>query len=365
MSHYDTIRTEMERLGLDGFMITGEWNRRYVSGFTGSNGAVLITRDHAEFITDYRYFEQAGQQTGLEVVLHAEHTGHKQKIYDEVTREVEKHGLRRVGFEQQHVSFGNYERLKGQTDAELVPTYDLIENIRMIKTPEEIEKLRIASRITDDAYEHILGFIRPGQKETDVADELVRFIKEQGGHSVGFYPIVASGIRSSMPHGRASDKMIGQGEMITIDFGANFEGYWSDISRTVSVGEPSSEMLEIQDVVLRSFLNCRSQIKPGMTDSEVDEKMREVLIESGFNERSGTGTGHGIGLEVHEKPLFSVDSEKVLQPNMVITIEPGIYLPGVGGARVEDVLLITEDGCEVLTPSTKELVVLDVAGALK
>ncbi|MET3576854.1 Xaa-Pro peptidase family protein [Bhargavaea ullalensis] len=365
MGHYETIRTEMDRLGLDGMIITGEWNRRYVSGFTGSNGVVLVTRDKAEFITDYRYFEQAGEQTGLEVVLHAEHTGHKQKIYDEVAREIEKHGLKRVGFEQQHVSVGNFDRLKGQTGAELVPTYDLIENIRMIKTPEEIEKLRVASKITDEAFEHILGFIRPGQKETDVADELVRFIKEQGGHSVGFYPIVASGVRSSMPHGRASDKVIEDGDMITIDFGANYEGYWSDISRVVAVGQPDEKMLEIQDVVLRSFMNCRSQIKPGMTDTEVDAKMREVLIESGYNERSGTGTGHGIGLEVHEKPLFSVDTEKVLQPGMVITIEPGIYLPGVGGARVEDVLLITEDGCEVLTPSTKELVILEGSPAGK
>ncbi len=146
--------------------------------------------------------------------------------------------------------------------------------------------------------------------------------------------------------------------MITIDFGTNYNGYWSDISRVVSIGEPSEKMQEVQQVVLRAFTNCARNIKAGLTDREVDKYMRDVLIETGFNEFSGTGTGHGIGLEVHEKPLFSVDSEKILLPGMVVTIEPGIYLQNVGGARIEDMLLITEDGCEVLSPSTKELIIL-------
>lgn len=363
MTTIQLIREELKKQGLDGLVINGEWNRRYVTGFTGSHGLVLITQETAEMIVDYRYYEQAAQQTGLPVILHAEHTGHKQKIFDEAAREITKHGLKRVGFEQQHLSYGNYEWLKGGVTAELVPTFDLVENIRMTKRPDELEKMRIASKITDDAFTHILGYIRPGQKEQEVADELVRFIESRGGHAIGFYPIVASGIRSSLPHGRASDKIIEKGEMITIDFGANYDGYWADISRTVSIGEPDAQMREIQEVVYRSFMDCFRNIRPGIKDSDVDALMRKALIESGYNDRSGTGTGHGIGLEVHEKPLFSVDTEKTLEPGMVITIEPGIYLPGIGGARVEDVLLVTEEGCETLTPSTKELVVIEVVEA--
>lgn len=170
--------------------------------------------------------------------------------------------------------------------------------------------------------------------------------------------MVVSGSRSSMPHGRASDKIIEKGDMITIDFGAKYQGYWADISRVVSIGEPAPKLRKLHETVLDSFENCVAKLRPGLSDQEVDYLMRENIIKQGYNEQSGTGTGHGIGLEVHEVPLFSVLKDKVLEENMVITVEPGIYLKGLAGARVEDVILITENGREVLTPSTKELVIL-------
>ena len=349
---------QFDELNIDGLMVTGEWNRRYLSNFTGSNGVLLISKTGIRLITDYRYFEQAGSQSDFDIVLHAEHTGHKHKIYDEVAKQVKDMKITKLGFEQQHVNFGNYMKLKDLIKIEMVPTNDLVENLRMVKTPEEIEKIRYSSKITDQAYLHILKFIKPGMTELAVSEELESFISESGGATSTFSPIVASGVRGSYPHGRASDKIIEQGDMITIDFGTNYKGYWSDISRVVSIGEPAEKLKEIHQVILTSFTNCVENIKPGMTDQEVDKLMRDHLIETGFNEYSGTGTGHGIGLEVHEKPLFSVDSEKVLKPGMTITIEPGIYLPGIGGARIEDMLLVTEDGCEVLSPSTKELVIL-------
>ncbi|MCG7346146.1 Xaa-Pro peptidase family protein [Sporosarcina sp. ACRSL] len=358
MNRLEKLRKLMDELQIDGMMINGDWNRRYISGFTGSNGVVLITDSDARLITDYRYFEQASIQTNMAVVLHAEHTGHKHKIYDEVAKQVKDMGIKRLGFEQQHLHFGNHSKLEGLVDAELIPTYDMVENLRMIKSPEEIENIRISSEITDNAFLHVLDIIRPGLTELEVARELETFIKKNGGNTSTFSPIVASGSRASLPHGRATDKVLEKGDMITIDFGTNYNGYWSDISRVVSLGEPNEQLKEVHQAVLRSFKNCTNHLKPGLTDQEVDNYMRDILIETGFNELSGTGTGHGIGLEVHEKPLFSIDSEKILLPNMVITIEPGVYLKGVGGARVEDMLLITEEGYEVLSPSTKELVVL-------
>ena len=358
MNRLVKLQQQFDELSIDGLMINGDWNRRYVTGFTGSNGIVLITKNDVTLITDYRYFEQAKSQTGLSVVLHAEHTGHKHKIYDEAAKQIKKMGIKRLGFEQQHLSFGNYAKLDGLIDCEMIPTYDVVENLRMVKSLEEIENIRTSSKITDDAFVHILDFIRPGLTELKVAGELESFIKKNGGITSTFSPIVASGKRASVPHGRASDKVIEKGDMITIDFGTNYNGYWSDISRVVAMGEPNEKMMEVQQVVLRAFTNCATNLKSGLTDREVDKYMRDVLIEADYNQFSGTGTGHGIGLEVHEKPLFSVDSEKILLPGMVITIEPGIYLPEIGGARIEDMLLVTEEGCEVLSPSSKELVIL-------
>ncbi|TMN21443.1 aminopeptidase P family protein [Lentibacillus cibarius] len=358
MSNIRRTQSKLNTEEFDGLMITGAWNRRYLSGFTGSNGVLLITKNEKILITDYRYVEQAKIQTDFDVILHAEHTGHKDKIFTEVAKQVNALGINRLGFEQQHLNYGAYCKVKELMHTELIPTFDLIEDLRMIKSEAELTKLKTASHITDQAYLHILEYIHPGMTEMDVSEELQSFIKKNGGTTTGFPPIVASGVRSSMPHGRASDKKIEKGEMITIDFGANYQSYWADISRTVSLGEPDSKIKEIQEIVLKSFKNCVRNIKAGISDQDVDWLMRKHLMKTGYNEQSGTGTGHGIGLEVHEKPLFSVMKEKELKAGMTVTVEPGIYIPDLGGARVEDVLLITEGGCEVLTPSTKELVII-------
>lgn len=359
MGKINRLREKFHELGIDGMMVIHPVNRLYMSGFTGSNGVLLITETEAKLITDYRYVEQAQNQSeDYEIVLHAGHTGHKGKIFEEVVVQVKEMKISKLGFEQEHLSYGLFSRNQPLLTAELIPTKDVIENLRMIKTADEIKKLRVAAEITDKAYVHILNYVRASVSELDVAEELEAFIKKHGCTSTSFSPIVASGYRASLPHGRASDKIIEKGDMITIDFGANYEGYWADISRVVSVGEPVPELRKIHDVVLNSFENCVAGLRPGLTDQEVDYLMRENIIKHGFNEQSGTGTGHGIGLEVHEAPLFSVLKDKVLEKDMVITVEPGIYLKGLGGVRVEDVILITENGREVLTPSTKELIIL-------
>jgi Xaa-Pro aminopeptidase len=353
------LRETFQELGVDGMMIIHPWNRLYLSGFTGSNGVILISETEAKLITDYRYIEQAQNQTeNFEIILHKGHTGHKGKIFEEVAVQINEMKIRNLGFEQEHLSYGLFSKNKPLLSAELIPTSEVVEKLRMIKSEDEIKKLRVAAEITDNAYLHILNYIKSGISELDVAEELKSFIKKHGCTTTSFSPIVASGYRAALPHGRASDKIIEKGDMITIDFGANYQGYWADISRVIAVGEPASELRKIHDVVLTSFENCVAGLRPGLTDQEVDLLMRENIIKYGYNECSGTGTGHGIGLEVHEAPLFSVVKDKILEANMVITVEPGIYLKGLGGARVEDVILINENGCEILTPSTKELVIL-------
>ncbi|WP_312474203.1 Xaa-Pro peptidase family protein [Neobacillus sp.] len=359
MERIRKLRERFHDLGVDGMMIINPWNRLYMSGFTGSNGVILISETEAKLITDYRYIEQAQNQTeDYDIVLHAGHTGHKGKIFEEVAVQVKEMKISKLGFEQEHLSFGLFSRNKDRLSKELIPTSGVVEKLRMIKSKDEIEKLRAAADVTDKAFLHVLNFVRSGISELDVAEELELFIRRHGCTTTGFSPIVVSGFRASLPHGRASEKVIEKGEMITIDFGANYQGYWADISRVIAVGEPAPELRKLHDIVLTSFETCVAGLRPGLTDQEVDALMRKNIIKHGFNDRSGTGTGHGIGLEVHEDPFFSVVKDKVLEENMVITVEPGIYLNGLGGARVEDVILITENGREVLTPSTKELVIL-------
>ncbi len=359
MMRLEKIRNRLGQLGIDGMMIVNPNSRRYLSGFTGSNGVLLITASEAKLITDYRYINQAKQQTeGFELVLHAGHTGHKGIIFDEVANQAAAMKLGTLGFEQEHMSVAFYRKCQQLFSAELIPVSGLVEELRAIKSSEEISYLKTAAEIADAAFLHVLDFVRAGRSELDVADELEQFIRQQGAVTSTFSPIVASGYRSALPHGRASEKIIEQGDLVTIDFGANYKGYWSDISRTIAVGEPGQQLREIHAIVLESFRRCVDGLRPGLTDQEVDALMRDVIKEHGYNEMSGTGTGHGIGLEVHEDPFFSVRQVMKLEPGMVITVEPGIYLPGIGGARVEDVILITDNGREVFTPSTKEMLVL-------
>ncbi|WP_066297229.1 M24 family metallopeptidase [Bacillus sp. FJAT-29937] len=359
MERIRRLRERFHDLDVDGMMIINPWNMIYMSGFTGSNGVILISETEAKLITDYRYFDQAHEQAvDYEIVLHAGHTGHKGRIYEEVAVQVKEMKISKLGFEQDHLTYGLFSKNKDNLSAELVPTSGVVEKLRRIKSKDEIEKLKFAAEVADKAFEHILTIARPGIRELDISDALTSVIKEHGCTNTAFPPTVASGYRGALPHGRASEKIIEKGDMITIDFGANYKGYWSDIARTIAVGEPAPELRKVHDVVLTSFRNCVAGIRPGLTDQEVDALMRENIIKNGYNDYSGPGTGHGIGIEIGEDPYFSVLKDKVLEENMVITVEPGIYLKGLGGARVEDVLLVTKDGCESFNPSTKELLIL-------
>ncbi|WP_066293661.1 M24 family metallopeptidase [Bacillus sp. FJAT-29937] len=353
MEKLQKLRSVLERLGIDGMLITSEFNRRYMTNFTGSAGVVLISGENAQFITDFRYIEQATAECeGYEIVKHAG------SIPDEVAEQAKKLGIKKLGFEQDHLTFSAYKSYEKAVEGELVPVSGEIEKLRLIKSEAEIKILKAAADIADAAYKHILEFIRAGITELDVSNELEFFMRKAGAASSSFDIIVASGYRSALPHGRASDKVIEKGDFVTLDFGAYYNGYISDITRTLAVGEPDAKLKEIYDIVLQAQLRGMNGIKPGMSGKEADALTRDYITEKGYGENFGHSTGHGIGLEVHEGPTLSFKSDIILEPGMVVTVEPGIYIPGLGGVRIEDDTVITKDHNESLTHSTKELIIL-------
>ncbi|REJ25389.1 MAG: Xaa-Pro dipeptidase [Bacillaceae bacterium] len=350
----EKVRSQMEQLNIDGMLITNEYNRRYLTGFTGTAGVALVAKEDACFITDFRYVEQSKKQ-----VKHFRIVQHSGSIFEEVAAQAKKMGITRLGFEQDHLSYSTYTSYKDVLKGiEFVPVSNIVEKLRLIKTDEEIKILKEAAEIVDAAFTHILHMIRPGVREIELANELEFFMRKKGAASSSFDTIVASGYRSALPHGVASEKPIEKGELVTFDFGAYYKGYCSDMTRTIAVGDPGDEMKEIYNIVLEAQKKGVREIKSGMTGREADAVTRTYIEDKGYGEYFGHSTGHGIGLEIHEGPTLSARSDTVLQPGMVVTVEPGIYLPGKGGVRIEDDILITEHGNEVLTHSKKELIIL-------
>ena len=342
------LRNEMKQREVEALLVTSPYNLRYITEFTGTAGLAIVTQQKAVFITDFRYTEQAGEQVKEFKVIQAE-----KNLMDEVVKTVKSMDIQTLAFEQDYMTYASATQYKEKLDCNLEPISNLIEKIRMVKTAEEVSVLKDAAKIADDAFEHICGFIRPGLTELEVSNELEFFMRQQGATSSSFDIIVASGLRSALPHGVATDKVIEQGDMITLDFGALYNGYISDITRTVAVGEPSEQLKEIYAIVLKAQELGVEKIGPGMSGIEADD-----IKSKGYGEAFGHSTGHGIGLEVHESPGLSFKSETILEPGMAVTVEPGIYLQGIGGVRIEDDILITESGNERLTHSTKELRIL-------
>lgn len=351
----DTLRGELEKIGADALITEKTENRFYLSGFTGSTGWVIVTQKEAFLVTDFRYVEQAQEQAPLFTIVNNE-----RKALEAIAALLKEKGVKRLAFESS-VSFSTHsEWSKNFETVELVPTSGLLEKIRMYKDESEMVIIREAVRIAEAAFQHIQGYIKPGARETDVALELEYFMRKQGASGSAFDMIVASGVRGALPHGRATEKVIQAGEMVTLDFGAAYQGYNSDITRTLSVGEPSPKMKEIYDIVLRAQIAGVAALKPGVTGKEADAATRDIIAAAGYGEAYGHSAGHGLGLEVHELPGLSSVSQSVLEPGMLVTMEPGIYVSGLGGVRIEDDVLITADGHEVLNKSTKELLILPV-----
>lgn len=335
---------------LDGFLVTGEKNIYYLTGFWGSAGTVFISRQRRIFVTDSRYILLAKQVvTDFEVVDSRDALG-------EIVKLLADEPLERIGFDPQ-VPYAYYQALKSVFAAyDLVAEPDFVETLRQIKDEKELAIIRQACQISDQAFIDALDFIKPGKTELEVANFLDFRMRELGASGVSFDTIVASGYRSAMPHGVASKKVIAKNESLTLDFGCVFEHYVSDMTRTVHIGQVTDEEREIYAVALRANSELIEQVRAGMTFKDYDGVPRSIIADAGYGANFTHGIGHGMGLDVHEIPFFR--GEGKLEVGMVVTDEPGIYLDGRYGVRIEDDLLITETGCEVLTHAPKELIVL-------
>ena len=353
MQRVKNVQDKLSKYNIDALLVTNMFNVRYLANFTGTTGLVVITKDEAYFVTDFRYTEQAAEEAkGFTIVKN------EGPIFEEVAKIVQEDKIENLGFEQENITYAVYNQINDIITCELVPVTGLVEKLREVKTEDEINIIKEAINITEKAYDYILGFVKPGKTEIEVANELDFYMRNEGATSVSFDTIVASGVRSAMPHGVASDKVIEEGDMVTIDFGCYYKGYVSDMTRTFAVGDPGEQMKEIYEIVYQANKKVNEVAKAGMTGAELDAIARDYIAEKGYGPQFGHTLGHGIGLEVHEGPSLSFRNEDKLVVNNIVTNEPGIYVPGLGGVRIEDDLVIKEDGAEILMTTPKELIIL-------
>ncbi len=348
------LREKLIEEKLDAILITHEVNRRYLSAFTGSAGTLIISQDRALLANDFRYYEQVKKQSPDFELCKV--TGHLTDLLPDLLTEM---GVRRLGYESDSVTVDLYHQLKYALPegVEFVAAPEIMAEIRAEKDAGELLTLQRAIDLTDAAYAHIVQFARPGMTELEVAWELESFMRTRGAEKMAFI-IVASGPNGAMPHMRPTERVIQPGDPIVIDIGAVVDGYFSDLTRTVALGEPSAKYLEVYEIVLQAQEAALRGIRPGMTGREADGLARQVIKDAGYGEHFGHGLGHGIGLRSGQnKPSLSSRSEvskEALRPGMVFTVEPGIYLPGEFGVRIEDDAILQEDGVRVLTRAAKE-----------
>lgn len=339
--------------GLDAVLFTDLTNVRYLCGFTGTDGVLAVTARGSCFLSDSRYTTQARAQVQADEIRE-----YSVKL-DGVIAFLEQAGVRRIGFEAETLPFAMVERLREKGGGrEWVPLADVILSLRGIKGTDEIAALLEATWLNAEAFEEIVPLIRPGAVEREIALALEMALKRRGGEEKAFDFIVASGPRGAMPHGIASERKIGTGELVTIDFGVRCGGYHSDETVTVAVGEVPPQLQTIYATVLEAHDLAMAYVRPGVALKEIDAVARDLIAGRGYGAFFGHGLGHGVGLEIHEYPTVSPRSEAIACEGMVFTIEPGIYVPELGGVRIEDMIEVTADGCRQLTRLNKALRVL-------
>ena len=354
MNHIQNIAKTLPEYGLDAMLITSEPGEFYAVGFHGE-GVAVVTPDKTWYYTDSRYIEAANALiSGAEIA-----TAPAGQTYKTLTQAiVESCGIQKLGFEESYMCVGDFWAWEKALTAELVPASKLLEKLRMVKDTEELSAMREAQRITDEAFTAILDFIKPGKTEQEIAARLQYEMLCRGAEKMSFDPIVASGPNGSKPHAIPSDKKVQNGEFITMDFGCKCGNYCSDMTRTVALGEPSAEMRTVYETVAKAQLAGIAAVKGGVKGCDVHEAGRTVIAEAGYGDYFGHGFGHSLGIEIHEDPRFSPACHLDIPSNATLSAEPGIYLPGKFGVRIEDVVILTEDGCENITHSPKNLIIL-------
>jgi Xaa-Pro aminopeptidase len=345
------LQSLMAQHEVDAFVSSSATNRRYLTGFTGSAGTVVIGREAAFLLVDFRYVEQAkAQAPGFEIV-------HYDDLYKRLGEVLSKLKAQRVAFEAQHVTVAAKNKMEEKLPGvSWVPVESWVENLRAVKEPAELAAMEAAVALADRAFEYIIPRLK-GRTEKEVAFDLEFFMRKEGASKLAFDIIVASGENGALPHARPTDRVISTGDLVTLDFGCVVDGYCSDMTRTVAVGKSDGRQREIYQLVLEAQQTGVKAVQPGKAGKEVDAAAREVIAGAGYGEQFGHGLGHGVGLEVHERPpVLSKLGEELLQEGMVTSVEPGIYIPGWGGVRIEDLVVVTSQGCRVLTQSPKELI---------
>jgi len=344
MTHLDRLRDLLAERGADAMLVTTPANVRYLSNFgTPQDAVVLVTPDEAVLLTDGRYTAQAGEQSTLPVVI----------VQGLDAAAAERVDGQRLAVEGDHLTLKRFRALSDALGREPIVLDGVLNPLRVVKSAHEIERLREAARVTDVAYQAALAVIRPGVREVEVALEMERIMRLEGAEGAGFEIIVASGVRGAMPHGVASNKEIRAGELVTLDFGAKVDGYHADMTRTVAVGEVGAEERRMYDAVLEAQEAAVAAVAPGRSGRELDAVARDILTRHGLGEYFAHSLGHGTGLAIHEDPRLSQRSDDVLVPGMIVTVEPGVYIPGFTGLRIEDLVVVTDSGHEVLSKSPK------------
>ncbi|MCL5773069.1 MAG: Xaa-Pro peptidase family protein [Firmicutes bacterium] len=350
----ENLRNMMKRKFISALLVTQDQNRRYLSGFTGSTGWLLITAKEAAIITDFRYWEQAGRESSHFRLVKVNNFAENGMIKS-LLGLLKELRVKTLWFEADALSYSQYLALKENLkEIKLESKSGFVEELRAVKGKGELELIKKASTIADDAFLEIQKLIKPGITEKELAIELLYKMRKRGAEKEAFDIIVASGPNSALPHAKNTDRRIKEGDFVIFDFGAVYNGYHSDMTRTVIIGKPDKKHREIYSLVLESQRKALKTIKAGMTCGGADLLARQVIEEGGFCEYFGHGLGHGIGLAVHEEPRLRKGNEALLKAGMVVSVEPGIYIPGFGGVRIEDLVEVTEKGCRVLTRAPKE-----------
>jgi Xaa-Pro aminopeptidase len=353
MKRVRRIREQLSAHGADVFLCTNPVNRRYLTGFTGSAGTAWISADRQIIMTDFRYIEQVKAESPDWELVRIENLNETLKTL------IDENDISKIAFEADNVTVQRLEQWKEKLEVEFIPVSGWVEELRSIKTEQEIENIRQAAKIGDQAFAELLPMIRSGVSEIEIALELEFLMRRAGASGMSFSPIIASGPQSALPHARPSERILMYGDFVVFDFGCIVNGYCSDMTRTIVIGEPEEQHLLIYDLVLKAQLESLAAVAPGRKGSEIDAIARDIITDAGYGEYFGHGLGHSLGLEIHESPRLSKADHTVLQPGMVVTVEPGVYLPGFGGVRIEDLVVVREDGHEVLTSTFKELYIVD------
>lgn len=352
------LQTLIKNENIDALLLTGlenpvaAKNLQYITKYTGSYGFSIIGENFKYFVSDFRYRDQVKIEVPDYTFVEIDGS-----LIDALNIIVNKENIKLLGFDQK-IRYSEYEMYKA-LDCELVPTTNLVESLRIVKTDDEIKLLKKACEITDEALKYTLDFVKPGVKESDLEIILKNKMIELGADSTWPRFIVASGYRGAMPHGMASDKLIQEGELVTFDIGCFYKGYSSDMTRTIALGEIDTRLKKIYNIVLEAQISGVEAAKAGMTGKELDSVCRDSITKAGYGEYFKHGTGHGLGLDVHEGPRVSQKNDKPLELGACVTVEPGVYINGLGGVRIEDDIILTEDGCIILNEFPKELITLN------